>query len=99
LAGAVVSRPGRLRVAVDEILEEEWDVFSPLAQRRDVDREPVQPVEQIAPKGAGIDGRLQVAIGRRDDAHVGANGLGSTDALEFTLLEDSQQSNPALGPN
>src|SRR5262249_23615773 len=45
---------------------------------------------------ARLDGRLQVAICGRDHADIGANGLGSTDALELALLQHAQQSNLRL---
>src|SRR5262249_32237894 len=82
--------PRLARKAVDEILDEDGDIFLPFTQGGNVDRKDVEPIEEIPSKGSDVDGRLQVAIRGRDHADIGVNGLGSTDALELALLEHSQ---------
>src|SRR5258708_13953819 len=76
-----------------EVLDQRGDIFPPLAERRNVDREYVQAVKEIFSKGAASDRTFQVAIGRGHHPHVRANRLASANPLEFTLLQNAQQSN------
>src|SRR5262249_21227077 len=59
-------RPG-LR---QELPREAQDLAGPLAKRRDDDADAVQPVVEIETKGAFGRAREEIAIGRRDEAHV-----------------------------
>ena len=54
-------------------------------------RHDVQPVEQILAEAALGDLGLDVAVGRRDDAHVDLDGLLAAHALELALLQHAQQ--------
>ena len=80
-----------LAVLAHEVTGQEGDVFSPLAQRRQLVVQDVEPVEQVLAEGAVTDGRLQVPIGGGDDADVHFDGLIAADALEASLLEGPQQ--------
>ena len=62
-----------------------------LAQRRQVDREHVEAVEQVLAQLAARDRLVRVAVGRGDDAHVGLLDLGRADAHEGARLEHAQQ--------
>src|SRR5881296_4207761 len=55
-----------LAVLAREIGDEQRDVLPPLAQRRDVNREDLQPIVQVGPEPAFLDGLLEVAVGGRD---------------------------------
>src|SRR5207249_2797829 len=58
---------------------------------RQADAEDIQAVIQIAaepPRGYQL---LQVAVGGREQPHVGLDGLVAADALEALLLEQAQQ--------
>src|ERR1700758_440468 len=79
------------RITVDKVVYEQWNILFALAQRRQFDGKNIEPVVEITAKGPVRDGRLQVAIGGRNHAHVGANGFGATDALEFVFLQNAQQ--------
>ena len=74
-----------------EVLEQREDVLRAIAQRRQVDREYMQAIIEILAKRAPGHGDLQVAIRRRDDAHVGLEHPRAAEALEFALLEDAQE--------
>ena len=59
---AVDPPAGTLGVLPDEVLDQRRDVFAPIAQRRDLDRNDVEPVEQVVlelglrrPSAAGRD--------------------------------------------
>src|SRR6185369_1517651 len=75
------------RVAVEEVCDQGLDVLLPFAQWRQLDREHVQAVEQIAPKGARSHGGVQVPIRRRDHAYVDPDRSRPADTLELALLE------------
>ena len=62
-----------------------------VAQRRDLDLDDAQPEVQIAAELAGVGHRGEVAVRRRDEAHVGGQRLAPADALELALLDEPQQ--------
>ena len=62
-----------------------------LAQRRNGDREDVQPVEQVGSEAAFADLALEVAVRGRDDTHVDANLFRPADGQERMSLEYPQQ--------
>src|SRR5207249_7322499 len=75
----------------DEAPHQERDVRPPLAQRRQIDVEDVEAVEEVVPEAAQGDLLLQGLVGRGDDAHVHLDRLRAADAEEGTVLEHTQQ--------
>ena len=71
--------------------DEERDVARALAQRRDADREDVEPVEEILAEAPGGDGAPQVAIGRGDEPRVDLDRRLAAHAAEAPFLQDTQQ--------
>src|SRR5262245_17814786 len=67
------------------------NVFGPVAQRRQQDREHVQPIKKIAAEFAVSDHLAQVAVGRGDQAHVHANRSRAAQAFLLLLLQSAQQ--------
>ena len=59
-------------------------------QRRNLDWKNVEPVKQVAPKHAGSDGSLQVAVRGSNDPNIGSDGSSSTDTLKFVFLQHTQ---------
>src|SRR6185369_9603704 len=51
----------------------------------------VQPIEEVVAERALADRLLQIAIGRRDHAHVDADRPRAPEAFEFPLLEDAEE--------
>ena len=84
-------RPALLSLALHEMLDQHRQILEPLAQRRHLHGEHVQAVEQILAEASGADGGVEVAMRRRDDAHVAANRAIAADALEASLLQHPQQ--------
>src|SRR5262245_17806710 len=74
-----------------EVLDQARDVAATLPQRRHCDRKHVQAVVEIGAEKPGADPRLQVAIRRRDQPHIGAQGARAADALELALLQHAQE--------
>src|SRR5258707_7944353 len=87
----------RLRVTIDEVFNQQGNVVDALAQRGDLNREDIEPVEQVLPEGAFSYGCTQVRVCSRDYSHVYRNCLTAPNSFEFSLLENSQQSNLGLG--
>ena len=71
------------------------DVFAPLAQRRQGQRDDVQAKEQVFAEPAGAHLVLQRAVGGGDHAHVGPAFLGFAQPLVGAVVEEAQQ--PGLG--
>ena len=59
---------------------------APLAQRRQAHRRDVEAVEQVLAEQALLDQAAQVAVGRGDDAHVGADRRAAADRGVLALL-------------
>ena len=74
-----------------EIGDQPRKIVEAFAQRRHADRKDVQPEEQILAKLAAADARLEIAMGRGEDADVDAARLDAADTLERALLQHAQQ--------
>ena len=55
-----------------EVLHEERDVLTTVAQRRHLEHRVPEPVVEVLAEGALLDRGLEIAMGRRDDAHIDA---------------------------
>ena len=62
-----------------------------LAQRGQANRHDVEAVEEVLAERPAGDELLQIAVGRRDEAHVDADRLDAADALELALLQHAQE--------
>ena len=67
------------------------NLLAPLAQRGNYDFDDVQPEEQVLPEMSLAHRSVEIAIRRRDDAHVGGASAGFPDALELLVLEEPEQ--------
>ena len=77
--------------AAEEVVYQQRDIVDPLAERRDADREHVEPVEEVLAEAAGRGQRFQVLVGGGDEADVGVDRRVAADALELLLLQQPQQ--------
>src|SRR5262245_1953313 len=75
---------------LEERLGQEEDVLGALAKGRDVDLEDVQSVEEVLAELPAGDARAEIAVRRRDHAHVGAQRARPPDPLVLALLEDAE---------
>src|SRR5262245_37184869 len=71
------------RQVAQEVLDEQRDVLAPLAERRDDEVDDVDAVEEVLAELPLGDEIAEVAVGRRDHAHV----AGAADALGADLLD------------
>src|SRR5947207_7983384 len=79
------------RPVLDEVGDEQRDVLAPLAQRRDVDRDDVEAVEEILSEDPVLHGLRDVAVRCRDQAHVHLDVLRVPDAPDLALLDHAQE--------
>ena len=64
---------------------------APLAERRNVDVEHVQPIVEVGAELAPCHRIVQVPVGRRDHAHVGPHRARAAQAHELALLQHAQE--------
>src|SRR5262249_7603362 len=69
-----------------EVLHKQWDIFRSLAERRNGDREDIQPVEKILTKGPGRDGRRKFTIGCRNQTDIYRDRMITAHPLELAFL-------------
>ena len=74
-----------------KILHQQGDVLPPFPQRRQVNRDEVEPVEQVLAEEALTDHLLQVAVGSRDHPDVSAAGDALAQRLVGAVLEHAQE--------
>ncbi len=75
---------------LDEVFHQDRDVIRTIAQRRQLNRENVQPIEQVLTKLALLDEQFQVSVCRGDHAHVNLHRLIASHSLERAVLQQSQ---------
>ncbi|PYR33445.1 MAG: hypothetical protein DMF90_20810 [Acidobacteria bacterium] len=78
-------------VFAEKVLDERRNVLSAFAQRGQVDRDDVQPVEQVLLEPALGHHLAQVAVGGGDDPDVHLFGALGAERLELALLQHAQQ--------
>src|SRR5260370_36783400 len=85
------------RIAIDEVLNEHWNVFLAFSQRRHLNRENVEPVKEVTPKCVFRDRRLQITVRGSNHANISSDRSSSTDTFEFMFLQNTQESDLRLG--
>ena len=73
------------------MVHEQRDIFKPLPQWRDFDRDDRQPVVKIFAERAVLHFALQDLVGCADDANIHRNALVVAYAPNFAFLEDAQK--------
>src|SRR6266478_5719457 len=79
------------RATMNEILNQHRNIFLSFPQRRHLNRKNVEPVKQVATKGAGSDGCPQVTVGGRNHSNICLDGSSSADTLKFVFLQNTQE--------
>lgn len=67
-----------LGVFPNKMIDQKRDVCLPFTKRRNADGKNIQTIEQVFTEGLFGDSFFQVAVGCRNDTHIGAQRLGST---------------------
>ncbi|MBF0247732.1 MAG: PAS domain S-box protein [Alphaproteobacteria bacterium] len=87
---ALLNAAGKI-VIVDEVLDQRGNVVETRAQRRDGDDDGAEAVIEILAELALRGHGLEVAVGRRDDAHIGSQILGPAQPPELPRFQNAQQ--------
>src|SRR5215469_3657846 len=80
----------------NEVLHQNGNIFCAFSERRDVDREDLESVEQILSKCPCSNRFLQIAVSRCQDTHIHPNWFIAADTLELPFLQNAQQGNLRL---
>ena len=91
LPGHGLGRQPALDQLLEEVVHQERHVLEPFPERRELDRDHVEPIEKVLAEPMLGDGLGEVAIGRCDHAAVGPDRLGPPDPLEPLVLEHAEQ--------
>ena len=75
---------------LEEVAGQFEDVVLPLPQRRQLDGNDVEAMEQVFTEPAVVHQRLQIEVGRREDANVHFHRLDVAEAAELPLLDQVQ---------
>src|SRR5262245_35954438 len=79
------------REGANEMLNEQWNIVRSFAQRRQRDREHVQPVIQIDSESPFGRQALEILIGRRQYPHIDLSTLRTPQPFERALLNGTQE--------
>src|SRR4030095_1207092 len=90
LADASNSLAGLLRISFDEIFHEQSNITTPIAKRRDLNRNDIEPVEQVGAEDPVPDGGREVSVRRRQHSDIDDNRLVSPHTFELSLLKHAQ---------
>src|SRR6185369_11218847 len=82
---------------VKEYFYQQWNVFGPLPQWWNENRNDLQPIEKILAKSARRDAFAELLIGRGDNADIHSHQIGPAYHPKRSVLNDAQQIALALG--
>ena len=92
LPGNILNLPAELfPESLQEVLDQERNVFSSLTKRRHDHLHHIEPVVEVFPKLTQPDLLEQILVGRRNDPDIDANGRGIPDPFELFFLQDPEQ--------
>ncbi len=73
------------------MLGQQRHVRDAFPERRDLQRQDIQPVIQVRPKPPGFDLRSKGLVGRRNDTHVDLDRRATPHPLDLALLQDPKE--------
>ena len=79
------------RVLAQVVVGERGNFDAPLPQRRDVQRDDIETIEEVFAEPALGDQAVEVGVGRGDDADVDAGRVHLADRVDFAGLEEAQE--------
>src|SRR5260370_34427017 len=85
------------RVTINEVLDQQGDIFSSLPERGNLNWKNVEPVKEVAPEHTRSDGSLQIAVSSSNHSNIRSDRSSSTDTIEFMFLQNTQESDLCLG--
>src|SRR5438874_13596588 len=82
---------------INEVLNQQRNVFSSFTQRRHFNWKNVEPVKQVAPERARGDGSLQVAVRGSNHPNISSDRSSRTDTFKLAFLQNTQEGDLGLG--
>src|SRR5207302_2008883 len=82
---------------INEVLNQQGNVFSSFTQRRHLNWKNVEPVKQVASERARSDGSFQIAVSGCNHPNISSDGSSRTDPLKLAFLQNTQESDLGLG--
>src|SRR3970282_1670667 len=76
---------------LQKVAGQDRDVLRPLPERRKVDRDNVDTIEQVLAEPSGLDQFLEVPVRRREDPDVDLSLPGASDSEELAGLDHPQE--------
>src|SRR5580704_16378894 len=76
---------------MNEVFNQHGNIFPSFSQRGNLDRKNIEPIKEVATKGSGGNGLVQVAVRGGNHSNICLDGLSSADTLEFVFLQYTQQ--------
>jgi len=74
-----------------QMTRQRLDVLAPHPQRRDLERDDAQSVEEVFTEATQLHRATEIDVGGGDDASIRSARLALAEALEGPLLDDPQQ--------
>src|SRR5688500_12187096 len=75
----------------EEVFGERQQILRAIPQRWDRDRDDLQPEVQIRAETTLVDERVKLLVGGGDDPDIDRDRAHAANALDFTLLKDTQE--------
>src|SRR5579864_9047499 len=79
------------RRRLEEARSEQWDVLAPFTQRWKMNRKSGKTIVEILPKGTGLDGGLEVPVGRGEHPDIDFARAGVADCGYLSFLEHTEE--------
>ena len=81
----------RLIVFVEESVQQRRNVLRALAERRNHNRDDVDPIEEVLAESTFADARLKIGVGCADDPGAESDRRLAADAVKLALFEQAQE--------
>ena len=78
-------------VAIEKVHCQQRNVFAPVAKRRQMNLDRVEPEEQVLAEVAGLGLLVQLGVGGGENAHIDAPGLRGSHALQLAGFKNAQE--------
>jgi hypothetical protein len=75
---------------VHDMMDEPRQVFETLPQGRERERKDVETILEVLAEGAGLDGQVELPVGRGHNTHVDVHGPRPSDPLKCPVLQHLQ---------
>ena len=83
--------PVFVREAIEEVADQRRQIVDALAERREMDPDDGEPLVEVGAEAPRRHERLEVAVGRGDDAEVHFVPVVLAEPADDAILEDAQQ--------